>query len=90
MKITMRNETFFEEKKAVEWLKRNRCDIEGYSDIDCPRCGKKLMRRDKQKNPLSIENVRVCRLCKIDEERRKLSGEDKEQKEETPIRRFFF
>lgn len=48
------------------------------------------MRREKQKNPLSIENVRVCRLCKIDEERRKLSGEDKEQKEETPIRRFFF
>lgn len=48
------------------------------------------MRREKQKNPLSIENVRVCRLCKIDEERRKLSGEDKEREEETPVRCFFF
>ena len=47
----MRNETLFEEKKAVEWLKRNRCDIEGYSDIDCPRCGKKTYeKRETEKS----------------------------------------
>lgn len=70
-------------KKILFWLQKNRCDIEGYSDKDCPRCGRKLLRKNDKENPYSLfEKIRICKACRNDEEMRERYGINKIEKKD--------
>lgn len=50
--------------RALGWLKRNNCDTDGFSEMKCPCCGLKRMRKNEKENPTSVQNgMRICVGC---------------------------
>ena len=48
---------------CMSWLEHNKCDLEGFSEEKCPRCGCKMRKKEEENSVSLFVSIKICNSC---------------------------
>ena len=49
--------------EVMDWLVHNKCDIDGFSEEKCSRCGCKMRKKEEENSVSLFVNIKICNSC---------------------------